>query len=76
MVISLQAAQLTLDHPATRPVRRTRVFGNKPGEYGVGIDKTVQQGKDAGNTVGRTYSDAQRFRPAQDRPNGRLVHDR
>jgi len=76
MVISLQAAQLTLDHPATRPVRRTRVFGNKPGQYGVGIDKTVQQSKDAGNTVGRAYSDAQRFRASQDRPNGRLAHHR
>lgn len=31
---------------------RARVFGNKPGQYGVGLDKMAEQSKDAGNTKG------------------------
>jgi cobaltochelatase CobN len=42
----------SVDGEMAGKIARARVFGNKPGQYGVGLDKMVEQSKDAGNTQG------------------------
>ncbi len=41
-----------IDRETAEKIARARVFGTKPGHYGVGLDKMVEQSKDAGNTKG------------------------